>query len=93
MTTPNYSHEYPTSDDEWEHCKRCGPFAVYVSKVGGGTLGRSYEGAWHYQIVDYRDGSPTWGLIVTRGSDLNTGTPATHAEAAEIVADFCEGES
>jgi hypothetical protein len=59
---------------------------VGVSKVGGGTIGRAYEGFWHYTIV------PDQGEVIT-GSDLFTGTPKNHQEAADLVLDFTFGES
>lgn len=57
---------------------------ILVSKVGGGTLGRAYDGRWLYRVrpVSRR------AAVLAEGNDLNTGTPKTHAEAAEIVADF-----
>jgi len=54
---------------------------ISVSKVGGGTLGESYEGLWHYRIY-------TRGYPVIAGNDLHTGTPKTHEQAARIVAGF-----
>lgn len=57
---------------------------VLVSKVGGGTLGRRYDGAWHYSY-SRRD-------FHTEGSDLHTGMPYSHSEAAELIADFMETE-
>jgi hypothetical protein len=54
---------------------------VLVSKVGGGTLGRSYDGTWHYSY-SRRDHH-------AEGSDLTT--PAVdHWQAAGIVAEFIE---
>jgi len=74
----SFAHEFPKTDDEWEYtCPFC---SVRVSKVGGGTLGRAYTGHWHYRIVI--------NGTVHQGSDLHTGTPKTHAEAATQVADF-----
>lgn len=55
---------------------------IRVSKVGGGTQGRRYAGSWHYQAE-----GPD-GAIVAAGSDLHTGTPKSHHEAALEVAWF-----
>ena len=54
---------------------------ISVSKVGGGTLGESYEGLWEYNATC--DGKP-----VMFGADLYTGTAKTHEQAARIVAGF-----
>jgi hypothetical protein len=80
--TNQYDHERPDplipQDWEYEGVMPDGA-CVLVSKVGGGTLGRYYSGAWHYSY-SRRDRH-------REGSDLITGTPHTHADAATIVAD------
>lgn len=60
-------------------------FMVKVQKLGGGTVGREYAGTWRYIVTDAA------GQELGRGQDLETGRPKTHAEVAEIVADFFEG--
>jgi hypothetical protein len=57
---------------------------IYVSKVGGGTVGKSYSGSWAWSCVI--DGEETG-----HGDDLSTGMPKTHAETARLVADFLAG--
>lgn len=57
---------------------------VRVSKVGGGTVGRAYDGHWSYR-VSYVGSA---GAPVMEGDDLKTGTPKTHAQVVEIVMDF-----
>lgn len=83
----SFDHERPNSanPDEWEYRTIIDGSRVLISKVGGGTLGRSYDGAWHYSFdrVGRHD----------EGSDLVTGTPHTHVEAAALIAEFMEDES
>lgn len=55
--------------------------AVDVYKIGGGTLGRAYEGLWGYRLV-------RGGQEVASGADLRTGVPKTHDEAAQLVLDI-----
>jgi len=54
---------------------------ISVSKVGGGTLGESYEGLWEYRV--YIKGYP-----VITGTDLRTGTPKTHEQVTRTIAGF-----
>lgn len=61
---------------------------IRVSKVGGGTVGQAYEGRWMYRIKRMRKFQAT--VLIAEGDDLNTGTPKTHKEAAEIAADFVQ---
>jgi hypothetical protein len=56
---------------------------IQLEKLGGGTVGRAYQGTWRYVVTDVHTGDE-----VARGQDLHTGTPKTHAEAALILADF-----
>jgi hypothetical protein len=56
---------------------------VRVSKVGGGTVGRAYDGFWLYRVSYI--GSQT---VLMEGDDLNTNTPKTHSQAAGLVLDF-----
>jgi len=81
-STSPFDHDRPNPlhPQDWEYqCVTPDGATVLVSKVGGGTLGRYYSGAWHYSYSrrDYH----------AEGSDLMTGTPHTHADAASIVAD------
>lgn len=56
---------------------------VDVYKIGGGTLGRTYDGLWGYRHV--RD-----GVEIASGEDLRTGIPKTHQEAAPLVIEFSD---
>lgn len=56
---------------------------IEIEKCGGGTLGRSYTGAWRYHVI-LSDGS------VVKGQDLETRCPTTHTEAGRIVCDFLD---
>lgn len=59
-------------------------YTVSVNKVGGGTLGRAYEGLWEFRVSEPDSSDRTLWF----GRDLNTGTPKTHMQAALDVADF-----
>lgn len=61
-------------------------YIVYVSKVGGGTLGRSYEGAWLYRIAD------KWGDWFD-DDVMHTGTPWQHSTVAAAVLEYAMGFS
>lgn len=54
---------------------------VEISKAGGGTVGRRYQGTWSYRII-------VKGYVVAEGDDLRTGTPKTHEEAARLAWGF-----
>lgn len=77
-------YEYTTgvcTDGTWD-----ADVTVELSKVGGGTVGKAYEGVWVYRVSDADDST------LMEGADLHTGTPKTHAEVALIVYDFYEAE-
>lgn len=79
MSDP-FAHERPSAlhpqDWEYETVTHDGA-TVLVSKVGGGTIGRYYSGAWHYSY-SRRDRHE-------EGSNLILGTPHDHAGAASVV--------
>lgn len=54
---------------------------VQVDKVGGGTPGKTYEGAWSVTV----ESGPVY---VYDNDELTTGTPKTHAQVARMAADF-----
>ena len=56
------------------------PLWVNISKVGGGTVGKSYEGTWEYQI--------TGPDVLFSNDDLRTGTPHTHEYVAALIPTF-----
>lgn len=72
-----YRVTVPTVSDEPE-------FRLFLAKVGGGTVGEAYTGNWYYAVTTPGRQRPASGL--THGDDLYTGTPATHAQAAKILA-------
>lgn len=78
----NFDHDRPASTGDYEHHDTApGRATIHISKVGSGTPGRAYTGAWHYKAEqDSR--------TIIEGSDLETNTPTTHAEAAEILRDM-----
>jgi hypothetical protein len=77
-----FDHDYPDGDEhEFSAPSEYDDSTVSVSKVGGGTVGRSYGGAWHYC-------RRVGGEVTHRGSDLVTGSPRTHNEAADDIAAF-----
>lgn len=51
---------------------------VHIYKVGGGTIGRRYQGKWAYRINQN-------GKVVASGTDLHTGMPKTHDEVAVLA--------
>lgn len=57
---------------------------VHVSKVGGGTLGKAYDGTWEYAILLRAVGG--WEVIAS-GTDIETGTPKTHGQVAAMIAE------
>lgn len=61
-----------------------GQVIVRVSKMGGGTFGRRYDGRWLYRVTPVR--APR--KILMEGDDRNTGTPRTHKDVAQIILDF-----
>ncbi len=60
------------------------PTRVHVSKVGGGTPGRTYDGMWEYAVIQRH--VIGWTVIAS-GTDVHTGTPKTHAQVADMIAD------
>lgn len=58
---------------------------VEISKAGGGTVGRRYQGTWSYRITQN-------SKVVAEGDDLRTGTPKTHEEAARLAWGFQDDE-
>lgn len=72
-------------DFEPEYTTEIDGLTVEISKVGGGTVGEQYEGRWIYHVT-------RGDKIIMFGNDLYTGTPKTHAQAAQLVYDFQSGE-
>lgn len=53
---------------------------VSINKTGGGTLGKSYVGAWDFEVMFN-------GASLYQGQ-LETGSPRTHEGAAEAAHDM-----
>ena len=68
---------------EYEYTTSFPNARVQVSKVGGGTVGRTYAGSWEYVVTLLGETEP-----MATGADLTTGMPKSHQEAADIVADY-----
>lgn len=79
-------------DSDFEHSEvvdapegRGRALRIFVSKVGGGTVGRSYDGMWLYRVR-----AVGGGPVLIEDCDLRTGTPKTHQQALRIVEDALE---
>ena len=59
-----------------------GSRVIRVSKVGGGTLGRKYEGDWEVTVSDS-------GTVVL-DDIISTGTPKYFHEVADLAEDFAD---
>lgn len=59
-----------------------GDAVVEVSKVGGGTLGRRYEGDWEVTVAIN-------GVIVI-DDVITTGTPKNHPQVADLALEFAD---
>lgn len=59
---------------------------VRISKMGGGTLGRRYDGRWLYRVSPVNNPRK----VLMEGDDLNTGTPKTHQDVVQILLDFID---
>ena len=86
MSADRFAHEAPAELADFEAVVEFDEgVRVRVSKVGGGTIGHSYRGAWHYRVeVPLED--------AVSGSDYDSGVRQTHAEAAEQILDLVIGE-
>lgn len=62
---------------------------LLVSKAGGGTVGRKYEGAWIYRVREAQNAGTSG--ILAEGSDLRTPTPKSHEQALRLLEDFLPG--
>lgn len=92
MSTPNFSHDFPSCDEEWEYgeirvLKVNGEMAhltIRIAAVGGGTVGKMYPASqyWHYSIHSSPD-PQRQGDLVMSGSDLQFS--GTHTRAAQEI--------
>ena len=56
---------------------------VEIEKLGGGEIGKQYEGTWRYRVTPYGEKDETFFR-----QDFRTSTPKDHAEALVILVDF-----
>lgn len=68
----DFAEEYKTTTDSG--------LTVRLEKLGGGTIGKAYVGAWRYIVTDAS------GTEIGRGQDFQTGMPHTHERAARVLA-------
>lgn len=68
-------------DPDAEYMTVINGWRVRVSKDGGGTVGREYDGTWTVTVMN----GPVFMLD---NDEIRTGTPKTHAQVAEIAVDF-----
>jgi len=54
---------------------------VMVAKIGGGTVGKMYDGSWWYNVYSS-------GEILSRGTDYYSGTPQPHWLVAKFVHEY-----
>jgi hypothetical protein len=67
----DFAPEYTTTTDNG--------LTVQLEKLGGGTVGRAYEGYWRYIVTNET------GEELGRGQDFCTGLPKTHAQAVRVL--------
>lgn len=60
-------------------------YTIQVEKLGGGTFGQKYSGAWRYIV--WRNGQE-----IGRGQDFESGTALSHREAAVQIISFFTDE-
>jgi hypothetical protein len=60
-------------------------YAVSIEKVGGGTIGRVYEGTWAYLVREEN-------LVIACGIDFESVSLMTHARAAREILDIVRDE-
>lgn len=77
-------------DPEWRLALTDIRRRIHVSKVGGGTVGRAYDGKWEYAVLLRNVRSVR---VAAYGQDVNTGTPKTHAEVARMIEEEVRGEN
>lgn len=56
-------------------------YLIMIAKMGGGTYGKKYDGAWSYVVLK-NNGE------LARGDNFLSGTPLSHREAAIGVIQF-----
>ncbi len=67
--------------DEHEYAQKIDGFLVGVSKDGGGTIGKAYDGTWTVTVMNGPE-------FVLDNQTLHTGALKTHAEVAREAVEF-----
>jgi hypothetical protein len=86
-----FDHDRPEIPQDYEWYEKFinedgAVFGVFVSAVGGGTIGRAYSANhWHYRIIEQESMN-----TVMEGSDLYCPFATTHHMAAEAAWEFFE---
>lgn len=78
-----------------EYATMIGEHVVFVSKIGGGTVGRRYDGAWDIEIFDAApvtndDGETV--LVRVLKETMNSYSEHTHRSAARMAHGFLDTE-
>lgn len=72
-------------DVEYRHPVPERHLTIQIAKVGGGSIGRRYDGRWEYAVLRS-------GVVLIDGDDFTTPTPKTHREAAVELLEFLDEE-
>lgn len=84
-----FKQDQPDTLSDYEFCLTDSErnVRVYVSAVGGGTLGKSYAlNYWHYLVMPQRGEETEKVLLV--GSDFYSGFHRNHQEVAEAIIEY-----
>lgn len=65
-----------------EYAASRGDLRIQVEKLGGGTLGRDYDGVWRYVVSDQH------GTELVRAQDFKAGTPLSHHVVSMRIAEY-----
>lgn len=88
--TPDNAAEFhtakncPLENTEYRERRNDGRI-IEVSKWGGGTLGKRYDGSWDVRLFDPNG-------VVLLDDVMQTGTPKNHREVAQLALGFQENE-
>jgi hypothetical protein len=65
-----------------EYTTVIGDAVIRVNKIGGGIVGKKYEGDWEVTI--------SVSATVVLDDVITTGTPKTHRDVAQLALDFTD---
>lgn len=85
----SFRHDQPDTLADYEYCLADSErnVRVYISAVGGGTIGKSYAmNYWHYLVM--RQHGDDTSEILLMGSDFYSGCHRNHQEVAEAIIDY-----